>query len=71
MIDARRAMGGVTFWVLRGDADGPTLQVILDRTRMGPDAYLPAVHLAWGIASGCAAPPRDPGAANRLSSRMR
>jgi lysyl-tRNA synthetase class 2 len=44
-IEASRVLGGVTFLVLRGEGDGPTLQVILDRTRMGPDAYLPAAHL--------------------------
>jgi lysyl-tRNA synthetase class 2 len=51
-IDASRAMGGVTFLVLRADDDvdarSPTLQVILDRTRMGADTYGPAAHLSVG-----------------------
>ena len=45
-IGARRVLGGLAFWVL--EADGMVLQVMLDRKRLGADAYLLALRLETG-----------------------
>ena len=46
VIGARRVLGGLAFWVL--EAEGVTLQVMLERTRLGADAYLLALRLEAG-----------------------
>ena len=46
IIQARRVLGGIAFWVL--ESEGVELQVMLDRNRMGAGAYLIALSLHDG-----------------------
>jgi lysyl-tRNA synthetase class 2 len=46
IIQTRRVLGGLAFWVL--ESDGDSLQIMLDRKRLGADAYLLALRLETG-----------------------
>ena len=46
IIRARRVLGGLAFWTL--ERDGDTVQVMLERRRMGAEAYLLALRLEPG-----------------------
>ena len=46
IIRARRVLGGLAFWTL--ERDGDSVQVMLDRRRMGAEAYLLALRLETG-----------------------